>query len=351
MAQGVERIPVFAFASRFEQEATCAPARTALLLAAVEVLIYAAYEVGFSQLPFAATHGLSPFEYLLWFPELIMGPAIGFALVAPPFSRDRALRDLEALRPALRGSPAQREALQSRIAEGSRTLALAATALGLAAGLAMTFYPGVWAEGAPPGFAHPDLSWGLIRNPLLLIALFRAIACEIELTRTFSWVGREAVEVDLLDRRPVRPLVRRGLRTVLMLAIGIAITSPLAFAPWKPDTWLAFLPIAFVVAACALMLPLRGVQQQIHAAKDAELDRVRARIRSEHAALLDASTGADPGRPRLADLLAWEARIERVAEWPFDAPALLRFGLYLAIPLGSWLGGALVERMLDLLLD
>jgi hypothetical protein len=37
--------------------------------------------------------------------------------------------------------------------------------------------------------------------------------------------------------------------------------------------------------------------------------------------------------------------------WPIDAPTLRRFALYLAIPFGSWFGGALVERMVDALLD
>mgnify|MGYP000099034232 CR=1 FL=1 len=39
------------------------------------------------------------------------------------------------------------------------------------------------------------------------------------------------------------------------------------------------------------------------------------------------------------------------SEWPFDAPTLTRFFLYVAIPLGSWLGGALVERLLGAALD
>ena len=37
-------------------------------------------------------------------------------------------------------------------------------------------------------------------------------------------------------------------------------------------------------------------------------------------------------------------------EWPFDASALLRFGLYTAVGVGSWLGAALVERLLDTVL-
>ena len=36
-----------------------------------------------------------------------------------------------------------------------------------------------------------------------------------------------------------------------------------------------------------------------------------------------------------------------VSEWPFDARSLGRLGLYLLIPLASWIGGALVERALD----
>ena len=46
-------------------------------------------------------------------------------------------------------------------------------------------------------------------------------------------------------------------------------------------------------------------------------------------------------------LLAYEARIEGVGEWPFDPSTLRRFGFFLLIPLVSWIGGALVERLVD----
>jgi hypothetical protein len=49
----------------------------------------------------------------------------------------------------------------------------------------------------------------------------------------------------------------------------------------------------------------------------------------------------------LTDLLAYQERIESLRDWPMDASAFRRFGLYLLIPLGSWLGSALVERLLD----
>ena len=44
-------------------------------------------------------------------------------------------------------------------------------------------------------------------------------------------------------------------------------------------------------------------------------------------------------------------RVEAVHEWPFDAGALRRLAFYLLIPLLSWSGGALVERLIDAWLD
>lgn len=37
--------------------------------------------------------------------------------------------------------------------------------------------------------------------------------------------------------------------------------------------------------------------------------------------------------------------------WPIDLPMLLRFGLLAALATGSWLGGAVVERILSVWLS
>jgi hypothetical protein len=101
------------------------------------------------------------------------------------------------------------------------------------------------------------------------------------------------------------------------------------------------------LSAAGLLLPVLGVRDRIRAAKQAELDAVRERLLDARAEL----RGAAGHDGRLADLLAWRAFVEGVREWPFDASALARFGLYLLIPLGSWLGGALVERVVDRLFE
>jgi hypothetical protein len=40
-----------------------------------------------------------------------------------------------------------------------------------------------------------------------------------------------------------------------------------------------------------------------------------------------------------------------VSTWPFDTGTLVRFGFIIAMATGSWLGGALVERLLGAALD
>jgi hypothetical protein len=50
---------------------------------------------------------------------------------------------------------------------------------------------------------------------------------------------------------------------------------------------------------------------------------------------------------RLGGLLAFEARIASVGEWPFDVRTLVRFLALLALPLGSWIAAALVEWLVS----
>jgi hypothetical protein len=111
------------------------------------------------------------------------------------------------------------------------------------------------------------------------------------------------------------------------------------------------LPLALVnlagFAAVAFTLPLLGVRRRLRAKKADELARVRGALRVEREKALDPS-GSPPGR--IADLLALEARIESVREWPIEAPALARLVVFVTIGLGSWVGAALVEKLLGRLL-
>jgi hypothetical protein len=102
-----------------------------------------------------------------------------------------------------------------------------------------------------------------------------------------------------------------------------------------------------MMATGAFIVPLIGIHGNILAVKRLELDRLRDAIRIERATLTDKLPGGKSASPHLANLIAYYQLIERTREWPIDAINLLRFALYLLIGLGSWLGSAMAERVLD----
>ena len=115
-------------------------------------------------------------------------------------------------------------------------------------------------------------------------------------------------------------------------------------------TALLNLAAMLAVALAALLLPVTGVRSRIRAEKQAQLTTLRARINRDRVAVMSGGPGTDSATSRLPGLLALESRLESVREWPFDVPTLLRFALYVVLGLGSRLGAAAVERMLDVAL-
>jgi hypothetical protein len=102
------------------------------------------------------------------------------------------------------------------------------------------------------------------------------------------------------------------------------------------------------VATHAFLDPMRAVHQRIREAKYAELARVRERITKARNAAVERS---EPGAAaELEGLLAWERRVGELHEWPFDVSTLARFSALLVLAVGSWLGGAVVERVLGVVL-
>jgi hypothetical protein len=103
------------------------------------------------------------------------------------------------------------------------------------------------------------------------------------------------------------------------------------------------------VSGTAFFLPLHGAHRRIRDTKRAELAWLDERLREERDVLRE--NRSDGAGARLADLAAYRGLVAGAREWPFDATTLLRFTLYTAVGVGSWLGAALVERGLGVLLD
>src|SRR5262249_41714329 len=98
-------------------------------------------------------------------------------------------------------------------------------------------------------------------------------------------------------------------------------------------------------AMVSLLLPVLGIHARIRAEKLRPLASLSQQIRAERN-----TPDANARGGRLAGPLAFEARIAAAREWPIDATTLLRFTLFLLLPLGSWLGSAVVGHAVDRML-
>ncbi len=173
----------------------------------------------------------------------------------------------------------------------------------------------------------------------------------LDASRRLSDAAEHLAEPLLLDPRVVAGFARQGLLFSLLWVIFFSVFAlnlvDRAFAP--AIGLLALMTLG--IAGAGLLLPSRGVHRRIREAKLAELARVNAALRGEPDALRGSPLAGRERAPEIVDLLAWRSFVAELREWPFDAATLRRFGLYLLIPLLSWIGGALVERGVDTLLD
>jgi hypothetical protein len=181
--------------------------------------------------------------------------------------------------------------------------------------------------------------------------LGRFLTEQAEDARYFSGLAERLPAIDLFDPRPLAPFVRQSLRGGLLWIVFVSLysvnlvdTGALASVALM---WL--LSLAFSLPPA--LLPLLGVHRRLREAKRAELDRVDAALRDDPDALAGSAIERRAGGVSVADLVAYRGLVSSVREWPFDAGARWRILLYLSIPVGSWLGGALVERILNSALD
>ncbi len=259
-----------------------------------------------------------------------------------------AQRTLEELRKALRWSPGQLEAARQRIEEvdlrgrriagGLALLTIPVTALLIDRDPSLYFQRYYWDASH---FWTYGLAGLLCWNGGVLVhAIARHAHCFLDLARSVP-------EVDLLDLAGFEPFTRQGLHAALP---GVVVLSFLAFNLVDRGFLGAIAvlaPLVLILTTLSLVPLLHGVHQRIHEAKRAERARVDAAIRGETGALRASPIDTRSVDASLSDLLAWRAFVDSRPEWPFGGTLRVRFVLLAAIPLGSWLGGALVERLLD----
>lgn len=317
-----------------------------VLIAAALFAVFLAYSALFGA-GLGTLRGLSGAHN--WGAEILQDLFFGFTLAIAAASVRGALRDFDALRPTLDLVHADPEALRHEILTYEpQWLWPIAVACALFSGFSTPLDPGMWADGRFPGWTHPSVLWLGGRNFLNWSAVPFAMGLELMLGRRFARLGDHLTDVDLLDPAALAPFGRRGLRNVsLWMLLAAFLSLHYAGRGWAGS----LLPLALLLlgafAIAAFLLPLAGARRAIRARKRAELARVRAALRATRERVLAAAATADVPAGLLADLVAYEGRIEGVREWPIDASVVARLALYVSLGLGSWVGGALVDQLLD----
>lgn len=330
---------------RLYQAARVAPVWVGLGIAAVYLLLFEVLSAltGMVSTPYGPADQLAS-QSGLW--ETVNAVIVAYLLTANAYAVRVARRDLAQLRPHLEASDAAFEALVEGATNLPRWALVAASAIAVGMGAMLaTLDPGVWAGGPVPPVASPLFVWVLFRNTLICWSGVRVGVTEVALTRGFLRAAG-LVGLDLLDTRPLAAFARKSQRS-LALWVGFSVLFSLFFLGHPARANSFFLCLILAVLVTVFLLPLLGVHRRIGAAKAEELLRVNEQIRRAR----DGETPASASGPRLADWVAYRGLVEGVREWPIATSALLRSLLFAALGLGSWLGGALVDRLLGALLD
>jgi len=274
-----------------------------------------------------------------WY-DAVQAVIIGATIGTVPALLGGARRDLAAIRPVARWTDAEVERLCESVTRFPRTTLRWLDVLTISLGVAVNLLPGNW----PDGYGDPVLvAFTSFRTALLIWAMARMAYVQLVVAFRFYELGTHLPRVDLLDRRSVAPFGHHGLRAVLAWMSLSGLFALLFLGPFVGSPVATGLAATVSVGLLSFLGPMLGVRRRLLEERDEELDAVRTRIRMHVAA---APTVRVDSADSLADLLAWERRLTETHAWPIDAPTLARFGFYVALGLGSWVGAALVERAL-----
>jgi len=254
----------------------------------------------------------------------------------------KATREFDRLRPILRLDTSRFDDYRFRLVPNARALFIAAV-IGGSTGASLNLMP--WIFSSAIRQSHPSL-----HSFPMMILLFGLLGMLALIThrqsQVFDEVGRRHVDLDLLDPEALSPFSAVGLMHAGLWLVGSAISSLLASSTANVWVVLGVILVTTCFGAVGLIAPSRGLHEHIRTRKREELARIRDVIASERAVLFSADERS-PVPPKMHAMLAYEARILAVRDWPFDTSTLSRFALFLLIPLVSWIGGALVERAVN----
>jgi hypothetical protein len=278
--------------------------------------------------------------------DLLNAALFVYAPTATVFLRRGRLRDLSQLRRFLRCDEAGFARLEAEtVSVPPRRLAASGLTGALLIGSMPVLDPRFWPGGPPETLLDPEMFFFVMRNAATGWLFGHAIATDVAGVVALRRIGAESLRVDLLNPGASAPFARAGLRSAFAWVLASSLISLFWLGPAPGSANAAIIASILLAVSLGFFFTIYGAHQSLVAAKRKALEALNEQIREAGSRLLE-GRGVD-GSPTLADLIAFHGFLERVREWPVGAPTLARGALIVALALGSWLGGALVERLLE----
>jgi hypothetical protein len=258
-------------------------------------------------------------------------------------------RDLEKLSPLLRSGALRRSSEQAlAAAPGARALrGVGLIGALMIAGIVPMLYVDPTRFLRVQTYALPSVLFDLAIGAVLGFTTFKTLFGALAEDRRFALLARDLGTIDLLDLSPLYVFGRRGLRRALRWLLLVSIASLVFFDAGRAAPPALMLSAIFGFALLSFLLPVWGAHRSIRAEKGRELEHLHGRIAEQRRCLQANDWRPAEAGGRFADLLAYEARVSAARTWPFDAPTLARLALYGCLPVGSWLGSALIQHVVD----
>ncbi|WOF74709.1 hypothetical protein QMT40_002368 [Parvibaculaceae bacterium PLY_AMNH_Bact1] len=199
----------------------------------------------------------------------------------------------------------------------------------------------------PPASMQVAAVWFLAVTPFAFSLIAKYFYLTIDEGRLWSRLRRDTAAPDIFDPKKLQPVTRASMRGAFTWVIGATIGS-LFFLSSGIDRFvlLPFFMGIGVVAILNLLVPLFGWHRKIVREKERQMSEVQLVI-DRYWLRLKVAEDDEAALSKMGGLLAMEARIQAAREWPIDFSTIGRLAFYLAIPLFSWIGGALMERAVD----
>jgi hypothetical protein len=284
-------------------------------------------------------------------PMLFFSAIVAYSVAVFSFITEKCRDALMELKPGLNMEEQSFAQTQALLGTGTTTQLIWLTIAGLAAGfchvnllngsLNSLIYSS--ANGSP---VVTSLS-GYLGTLMVWLVIATLVYFLIEYASLFARLGRESVEVDLLNSRLLVPYSRVAIISSLSKIGGLAL-FPLMYLDESMNVQ-SVLPGMLgmgIPMLVMLAIPIWPVHKRLVAAKESALTNLNQRIETCRDGT-PASALNNEQLEAINPLLQYRREILQAPVWPIDASSVTRLGLYLVIVPLTWAGAALIEILME----